>query len=104
METTLNQSFTTSSAAKKTLSFDLTSFWDTLERDRFGMTPLFLVLAACLGGFAAAVSLKYSLLMLSIVGLTTGMVEVLLIAVAPMRVIFWFLVVAVMVDLMVFIF
>ncbi len=104
MDSTINTELVSSHVTSKTLSLNTKAFWETLERDRFGMTPLFLVLAACLGGFAAAVSLKYSLVILSIVGLTTGMVEVLLIAVAPMRVIFWFLVVAVLIDLLVFIF
>lgn len=89
---------------KKVKTLSLAKFWATLERDRFGMTPVFLVLAACLGGFAAAVTVQYSIFMLAVVGLATGLVEVMLIAVAPMRIIFWFLVAAVMLDLFVFIF
>jgi hypothetical protein len=108
MDTTLNSAIafqapaTSVNIARRTKS--MTAFWDTLERDRFGMTPVFLVLAACLGGFAAAVTVQYSILMLSIVGLSTLMVEVMLIAVAPMRITFWFLVAAVLIDLFVFIF
>ena len=110
METTLNSGITyqTSSASIKSISsasqINMTAFWATLERDRFGMTPVFLVLAACLGGFAAAITVQYSILMLCIVGLATGLVEVMLIAVAPMRIIFWFLVAAVLLDLFIFIF
>ena len=84
--------------------FNLTAFWDYLEENRFGMTPVFLVFAACLGGFAAAVTVQYSLILLAIVGLSTGLVEVLLIAVAPMRLTFWFLATAVLIDLFVFLF
>jgi hypothetical protein len=110
METTLNSviAYQTPSSSIQTLSrtrvVNAASFWERLERDRFGMTPVFLVLAACLGGFAAAVTVQYSLLMLSIVGLATGLVEVMLIAVAPMRITFWFLVAAVILDLFIFIF
>src|SRR6187549_916119 len=112
METTLNSVISTSVQSNSVQSaslqsvrrLDLTAFWNALERDRFGMTPVFLVLAACLGGFAAAVTVQYSILMLCIVGLTTGLVEVMLIALAPMRTIFWFLVGAVLIDLFVFIF
>ena len=110
METTLNSaiSYQGPSATVKTVGrtsrINLTAFWDRLERDRFGMTPVFLVLAACLGGFAAAVTVQYSIVMLCIVGLVTGLDEVMLIAVAPMRIIFWFLVAAVLLDLFVFIF
>jgi hypothetical protein len=106
MDHAFNPSLTVArtSVRTSTRGINLTSFWAALERDRFGMTPVFLVLAACLGGFAAAVTVQYSLLMLSIVGLSTGLVEVLLIAVAPMRVTFWFLVAAVVIDLLVFFF
>jgi len=106
MDTSYNSSFISAPAVtRKTATWiNTTAFWEYLEINRFGMTPVFLVLAACLGGFAAAVTIQYSLLMLSIVGLSTGLVEVLLIAVAPMRITFWFLVTAVMVDLFVFIF
>lgn len=107
METTVNSSITfkaPSASVKLVTPKSLTAFWERLERDRFGMTPVFLVLAACLGGFAAAVTVQYSILMLCIVGLATGLVEVLLIAVAPMRITFWFLVAAVLLDLFVFIF
>ena len=107
METTLNQVIATtasSSSVKIASPLNMSALWAALERDRFGMTPVFLVLAACLGGFAAAVTVQYSILMLCIVGISTGLVEVMLIAVAPMRVIFWFLVLAVLIDLFVFIF
>ena len=106
METTFNQSVhAVPFTAARTISHSKSNaIWDYLEENRFGMTPVFLVFAACLGGFAAAVTIKYSLIMLAIVGLTTGLVEVLLIAVAPMKTTFWFLVAALLVDLFVFIF
>jgi len=107
METTFNSSIAFKAPvtlAKTKSRTNMTAFLETLERDRFGMTPVFLVLAACLGGFAAAVTVQYSIMMLCIVGLATGLVEVMLIAVAPMRIIFWFLVAAVLIDLFVFIF
>src|SRR4051812_19336992 len=99
MNATLNSVLTTTTSAPasvKTLSrINLVPFFNNLERDRFGMTPVFLVIAACLGGFAAAVSVQFSILMLSIVGLSTGLVAVMLIAVIPMRITFWFFVAAV---------
>ena len=106
METTLSTPFVEAKRQQSAVITNtrLNAFWDSLEESRFGMTPVFLVLAACLGGFAAAVTVQYSILMLCIVGLTTGLVEVLLIAVAPMRITFWFLVAAVLLDLFVFLF
>ena len=105
MDTTFHSSISIqapSTTVKLTGKKSLAAFWERLERDRFGMTPVFLVLAACLGGFAAAVTVQYSILMLCIVGLSTGLVEVMLIAVAPMRITFWFLVAAVLLDVFVF--
>lgn len=86
MDSTYSSEFTTSSATSTNVEShtSATTIWEYLEENRFGMTPLFLVFAVCLGGLAAAITIKYSLIMLSIVGLTKGMVEVLLIAVAPM--------------------
>ncbi|CAN5572449.1 hypothetical protein BH11BAC1_BH11BAC1_07310 [soil metagenome] len=104
MDTVINSVFTTApSASVKTISrVNLAPFWQAIERDRFGMTPLFLVIAACLGGFAAAVSVQYSIIVLSIVGLSTGLVAVMLIAVMPMRITFLFFVAALLIDLLVF--
>ena len=108
MDTILNSAIALQAPSVSVKSVNRTksmaAFWDKLEKDRFGMTPVFLVLAACLGGFAAAVTVQYSIAMLCIVGLATGLVEVMLIAVAPMRITFWFLVAAVCIDLFVFIF
>jgi hypothetical protein len=106
METTYHPEFVSAPprVRVKTASLKATAFWDYLEESRFGMTPVFLTLAACFGGFAAAVTVQYSILMLCVVGLATGLVEVLLIAVAPMRITFWFLVAALMIDFFVFIF
>ena len=90
---------TTSVTERKSTSINLTAFWDALEEGRFGFTPLFLVLAVCFGGIAAAVALPKSLLMLSLIALSTGLIEVLLIAVSSMRTTFWLLIVALLIDL-----
>ena len=85
-------------------TINLTKFWEALEEGRFGFTPLLLVIATTLGGIAAACALGKSMIMLTAVVCSTGLVEALLIAIAPMKKVFWILVVAVIIDLLVFIF
>lgn len=106
MDTSVNSGYVSAPTAisHASTNFSLTAFFALLEKNRFGVIPTFLVFAACLGGFAAAVAVKYSLFMLAVIGLSTGLVEVMLIAVTPMRITFWFLVAALIIDLFVFIF
>ena len=78
-------------AQSQSRKMNLTAFWEALEEGRFGFTPLFLVLAVCFGGIAAAVALPKSLVMLSVIALSTGLIEVLLISVSSMKTTFWLL-------------
>jgi hypothetical protein len=86
-------------AETKSTGINLTAFWDALEESRFGFTPLFLVLAVCFGGIAAAAALQKSLVMLSVIALSTGLIEVLLISISSMKTTFWLLIVALLIDL-----
>jgi hypothetical protein len=80
-------------------SINLTAFWDALEEGRFGFTPLFLVIGVCFGGIAAAAALPKSLVMVSVIALSTGLIEVMLIAISSMKTTFWLLVLALLIDL-----
>ena len=80
------------------------NFFAELEAGRYGYGPMLLVVMVCLGGIAAAFAVQESEAKLMAVALSTVMVEILLVAVAPMRIIFWFAVVAFLIDLFVFIF
>jgi hypothetical protein len=97
-----SEAFTITKSESKARRINLTALWEIFEANRFGATPVFLVIAVCLGGFAAAVALPVSIVLLSIVGATTGAVLVLLIAVSPMRIVFWFFILSILVDLFVF--
>lgn len=77
--------------------------WDYLEFNRFGFTPLILVSIVSLGGIAAATALGKSMALLLAVALTSGIVEAMLIAIVSMRMIFWWTVVALLFDLIVFV-
>ena len=104
MNTSVNTGFVSTpvTAKQEVRRFNMEPFWEYLEESRFGMTPLFLVIGVCLGGFAAAVAVQYSLLLLMLVGLSTGLVAIMLISVMSMRVTFWLLVTAILIDLFVY--
>ena len=74
------------------------------ETNRFGFAPMILVAMACLGGIASGFAVKGADWELMAVAVSTAMVEILVIALAPARMIFWFAVIAFLVDLYVFIF
>src|SRR5687768_15105354 len=82
----------------------LRRFFNVLEEGRYGYGPLLLVIIVCLGGGAAALAVQKGEVQLLAVAFSTMAVEVLLVAVASMRLVFWFSVVALLVDLFVFFF
>ena len=106
METTIQSSIASGSVhselTKVTSAF--TAFLNSLEEARFAVAPMLLVVMVCLGGIAAAFAAQISQLQLMAVSLTTVAIEVVVIALVPMRTIFWFTVIALLVDLFVFIF
>ena len=75
-----------------------------LEKNRFGMAPLLLIIMACIGGIAAAFAVQESDIKLIAVATTTAFVETLVIALAPMRIIVLVAAIAFIVDVLVFIF
>jgi hypothetical protein len=82
----------------------INEFLDDLETNRFGFAPMILVAMACLGGVAAAFAVQKSEIELLSVAVTTAFIEMLVIAVAPMRLIALATAIAFLVDLFVFIF
>ena len=87
----------------KTISW-FTQLMEDFETNRFGIAPMLLVAMACLGGIASGFAVKGAEWELMAVAVSTAMVEILIIALAPARMIFWFSVIAFLVDLYVFIF
>jgi hypothetical protein len=61
------------------------SFWQMTEAHRFAITPMLLVVVACLGGFAAAYVLQEEVYKLAVIAISIGLVEAFILAVMPMR-------------------
>jgi hypothetical protein len=103
METLIHQQTITAQKTEshaRTINF--APLWEALEFNRFGATPVFLTIAVCLGGIAAAIALPVSIFLLSIIGATTALLLTTLIAVVPMRITFWLFILCLLVDLFVF--
>jgi hypothetical protein len=75
-----------------------------MEEARYGVIPVVLMAMMALGGIAAAFAVQVSQLQLMAVVVSAVLIEVLVIALAPMRFIFWASVAAFIIDLFVFIF
>jgi hypothetical protein len=103
METLIHpQTFAAQKTKTRVNTIRFAPLWAALEFNRFGATPVFLTIAVCLGGFAAAVALPQSILLLGIVTVPTGLLLTMLIAIAPMRFVFWVFILCLLVDLFVF--
>lgn len=89
---------------KRKTSLSVSEFLNDLEANRFGIAPMLLVFMACLGGIAAAFAVQESEIELLAVAVSTTLIEVLIIALAPMRIIVLASVVAFIIDLFVLIF
>lgn len=90
MKTFIQQEqITTISASNATTTFNdkVSAFWEALEFNRFGLTPLLVVVVACMGGIAGAFAIQASPVKLGIVVLSTGLAEASLLAVLPMKLI-----------------
>ena len=94
---------TISVSAEKTKT-RLSAFLDELEATRFGFAPMILIVIACLGGIAGAFAVQSSEIKLMAVVISTSFVEILIIALAPMRMIVLASIIAFIIDLIVFIF
>ena len=90
----------TQSVQKKTL----TDFWKDVEFNRFGITPVLLLLVACIGGFAASYGAGDSAFRLGMVAFPSMVALALILAVAPMRIIFWSTAIAIILDMFILIF
>lgn len=89
---------------KTSSSISSSNFWTRLEFNRFGIIPMLLVFITCLGGIAVAFGAGSDTLKLSMVVFPTIISLALVLGVAPMRLILWTSIIAVVLDLMVFAF
>jgi hypothetical protein len=79
-------------------------FWKNAEFNRFGIIPVALLLVACIGGFAASYGAGSSAFRLGMVAFPSIIALALMLAVAPMRLIFWSSAIAIILDLFILIF
>ncbi len=105
METTIksNQIRTTSkneNVQPKTLS----PFWDKLEFSRFGIISILVVVLGCIGGMAASFGAGDSIVKLAMIAFPTIITLALILAVAPMKLITYMSILAIVLDILVFIF
>lgn len=105
METSINLSGERiSNSTKATSKNSNASFWQNAERYRFAIMPMLLVIIGCLGGIAAAYGAQSDALKLAIISIPAAISLALTLALSPMRVIFYVSIIAVLLDLLVFVF
>lgn len=96
METTAKNPAVTISSTKTAVK---TGFWESMEWNRFGIIPIVLLLIGCVGGIAAGFGAFNDLLRISLVAFPTIISLALVLAVSPMRVIFFSAAVALVCDI-----
>jgi hypothetical protein len=106
METTIrtNTSNKVENSKTKNQTTTHSSFWDSLEFNRFGIMPIVLLIIGCVGGIAASFGAGTDVIKLSVIAFPTIIALAFMLAVAPMRVIIWTSAIAVVLDLLVIIF
>lgn len=82
----------------------LSEFWKMVEFNRYGITPLLLILMVCMSGIAAGFGAPGDALQIGIVAFPCCIALALILAVAPMKAIIYTSVVALVLDLFVLIF
>jgi hypothetical protein len=99
METTMKsgQGFTKDKAENKNKS--VSSRWEQAEANRFGIIPILIVIIGCVGGLSAAFGAQGDPLKLSLVAFPTIIALALMLAVAPMRLVLYVSIIAIILDL-----
>ncbi len=105
METTLKSTHANFSASQTTTTENSNlAFWNKMEVNRFGVSPVILLLLGIIGGVAAAAGIMDSWVKLAAVAFPSTISLALILAVAPMRAIIIGSSLAILLDLLVIIF
>ena len=105
METLIKTNpFTFSARAARTKTASSVAFWKAAEFYRFGITPIMLVIIACVGGGAVAYGAMSDTFQLAAIAFSTSIALALILAIAPMRLIAATCVAAIIIDFLVLIF
>lgn len=92
------------SAEKASVQKAASTFWQKTEDARYGIIPILLTLVACMGGITAAFGTGNSVYQLSLVVFPTMLCLTFILAVAPMRLVIWAGIIALVMDLGVMLF
>jgi hypothetical protein len=103
METTIKSHQVTSTASETTKQ-TATTIWEKAEFSRFGIISILVVILGCVGGMAASFGAGDSILKLAMIAFPTIITLALILAVAPMKIITYMSILAVILDVLVFIF
>ncbi|MCZ8285016.1 MAG: hypothetical protein O9353_06130 [Bacteroidia bacterium] len=101
METTVKSTYGTTSHSENKM---VSSIWDSMEFNRFGIISILVVLIGCTGGIAASFGAGDSLIKLAMIAFPSIISLALILAVAPMRVITYMAALAITMDILVFAF
>jgi hypothetical protein len=105
METTINSNqIRTSVVNKSAASLKTSTFWDKAEFSRFGIISILVVVLGCIGGMAASFGAGDSIIKLAMIAFPTIITLALILAVAPMKIITYMSILALVLDVLVFVF
>ena len=103
METTINTN-QTNKQAKEIAKSNPSLFWEKVEFSRFGIISMLIIIIGCVGGFAASFGADGDILKLALIAFPTIISLAFVLAVAPMRVILYSSIIAIILDLIVLVF
>lgn len=104
METTIKSNQTRITSKNADAQHSIFSFWNKLEFSRFGIISILVVVLGCVGGVAASFGAGDSILKLAMIAFPTIITLALILAVAPMKLITYMSILAIVLDILVFIF
>ena len=101
MKTTTATTNTASYAKERANKNQNSKFWDDVEFSRYGIISILVLIVGCCGGIAASFGANADILQLALVAFPSIISLALILAVAPMRVIVYASVIAIILDIIV---
>lgn len=104
METTIKSNQIRTSSVNEATKQTPSAFWDKAEFSRFGVISILVVVLGCVGGMAASFGAGDSIVKLAMIAFPTIITLALILAVAPMKLITYMSILAIVLDALVLIF
>jgi hypothetical protein len=98
METTIKSSQFRTSPVSDTKKQTISPFWEKAEFNRFGIISILVVVLGCVGGMAASFGAGDSIVKLAMIAFPTIITLALILAVAPMKLITYMSILAIVLD------